>query len=200
MGGYGSGRCSNLPATDEAKRVDIRYLRKQGLLRPGYWRSLSWTSRGEPSGNVRYKVEGNTFTLDYKVREYGDDWESVKFDVPLVTLPCRYGGNRYYFLCPGLDCGRRCELLYSAGKYFVCRKCAGYLYSSQKGDRLEQIRNAKDKIGNRIFEDYDGEWGYRKKKGMHQKTFDRGYVRYCELAEQWNMQFSDMARALGVGV
>ena len=200
MGGYGSGRHSNLPATDEAKRVDIRYLRKQGLLRPGHWGTLSWTSRGEPSGNVRYKVEGSIFTLHYKVREYGDDWEPIKLDAPLVTLPCRYGGSRYYFLCPNRNCQRRCEVLYSVSRYFVCRKCSGYLYSSQKGDHLDQIRSAKDKIGKRIFEDYDGDWGWRKKKGMHQKTFDRGYARYRELDEQWNKQFTDRARALGMMV
>ena len=113
------------------------------------------------------------FTLDYKVREYGEDWEPITLRVPVTSTPCRYGGRRYYFQCRGLGCGRRCEVLYSAGKYFVCRKCAGLLYSSQKGDRLDKIRHAKDKIGKRIFEEYDGEWGWRKRWGENKRRDGR---------------------------
>jgi hypothetical protein len=196
MGGFGSGRQSGLPATSEAKRVDIRYLRKMGLMYSGRWGSLSWTRGGEPGGNVTYRIKGSTFTLDYKVREYGDEWEPVVLDVPLLTTPCRYGGHRYYFQCPNQNCRRRCEVLYSAGKYFLCRKCCGYLYSSQVSDPLDRLREAKDKIGKRIFEDYDGEWGWRKKKWLHQKTFDREYARFQVLDERWNNQFIAMSKAL----
>lgn len=200
MGGWGSGRYGSGSAatTDEVSRVDIRYLRKQGWLYPGTRGSLSWTCRGEPAGNVHYSITGDFFTLDYKTRQRGEDWELITLPVPITSNPCRYGGQRHYFQCPAIGCGRRCEVLYSAGKYFVCRKCSGLLYSSQKGDRLDKIRHAKDKIGKRIFEDYDGEWGCRKKKGMHRKTFDRGYVRFCELDELWNRQFVERARALGM--
>lgn len=195
MGGYGSGRQSGLPATSEAKRVDIRYIRKQGWLYSGARGSLSWNRGGTPCGNVGYRIKGDTFTLDYRVRAYNEDWESVVLDVPLLTTPCRYGGHRYYFQCPNQHCRRRCEVLYMAARYFLCRKCCGYLYASQVKDPLDRLRIAKDKIGERIFEDYDGE-GWRKKKGLHQKTFDREYLRYQALLEQWNRQFVIMANAL----
>jgi hypothetical protein len=189
MGGYGSGRQSDLPSTSEAKRVDIRYIRKQGWLYSGARGSLSWTRGGEASGNVAYRIQGDTFTLDYKVREYEDQWEQVVLDVALLTTPCRYGGHRYYFQCPNQHCRRRCEVLYSVGKYFLCRKCCGYLYKSQVCHPLDRIRIAKEKIGDRIFEDYDGGWGERKKKWLHQKTFDREYRRFQALDDQWENQY-----------
>lgn len=198
MGGWGSGRYGygSATTTSEARRVDIRYLRKQGWLYPGARGLLSWSCGGEPSGSVTYRIKGSMFTLDYKVRDYGGEWEPVVLSVPLLTIPCRYGGHRYYFQCPNRNCVRRCEVLYSYGKYFLCRKCCGYLYMSQVNDPLDRLRDAKDKIGYRIFEDYDGEWGLLKKKGMHQKTFDREYARFRELDESWSDQFLAISRSL----
>lgn len=42
---------------------------------------------------------------------------------------------------------------------------------------LDQLIDQKHKLGKRIFEDYDG-YGWRKRKGMHQKTFDRLHLKY----------------------
>ncbi len=188
MGGWGSGRYAYRTActTEAAKRVDIRWLRKEGRLCAGGLGSINWSCGGEPSGSVRYRIDGDTFTLDYIVREPGaEDWESIKLPVHLATTPCRYGGKRYYFLCPGLGCGRRCEVLYSAGLYFVCRKCAGLIYDSQKGSKLDQIIEAKHKLGERIFEHYEYGEGWGKKKGMHWKTFNRLHAKYLALENAW---------------
>ena len=191
MGGWGSGRYGHSAVTtQESKRVDIRYIRKQGWLYDGRIGLLSWTCAGEPSGKVGYFIRGNTFTLDYKVREPRGEWESIKLPVTLTTIPCRYGGKRYYFLCPGRGCGRRCEILYSAGLYFVCRKCAGLIYDSQKGGEIDKLIEAKHKLGKRIFEDYDG-WGYRKMKGMHWKTFDLLHAKYQDYDRKINTAFVD---------
>ena len=179
MGGWGSGRYRySATTTSESKRIDIRYLRQQGSLYDGRMGSLNWNCRGEPSGSVMYHIGGETFTLDYGVREPGGEWEPIKLRVPLTTTPCRYGGERYYFLCVGLGCGRRCEVLYSAGKYFVCRKCAGLIYDSQKGGHIDKLIEAKHKLGERIFEHYEYGEGYLKKKGMHWKTFVRLNAKY----------------------
>lgn len=193
MGGWGSGRYGYRTArtTEAAKRVDIRYIRKQGWLYDGRTGLLSWTCRGEPSGTVGYHIYGDTFILDYKVQENGGAWEAIKLPVALSSTPCRYGGKRYYFLCPGLNCGRRCEVLYSADKYFVCRKCAGLIYDSQKGSKLDQIIEAKHKLGKRIFENYEHGEGWGKKKGMHWKTFHLLHAKYQALENAWAYGVAD---------
>lgn len=105
MDGWGSGRSGYRSATtaEESKRVDIRLLRKQGWLHDGRRGLLSWSRGGESSGPMGYQIDGNIFTLDYKVRESGDEWESIKLPVHLTSTPCRYGGKRYYSLCPNQD-------------------------------------------------------------------------------------------------
>jgi hypothetical protein len=196
MGGYGSGRHSNNPAASQVKRVDIRYMRKQGLLKPAAKGLLSWTSDDKPTENVGYRIQGNTLFLDYNVSARSGEWDTVCLTVPMVSTPCRYGGRRYYFRCPDQNCNRRCEVLYSKSKYFLCRKCCRYLYSSQLDDRIDRRRDARAKVGKQIFENFDGTLGWLKKKGMHQKTFDRGYTRFRKLDELWNREFIKRSNAL----
>jgi hypothetical protein len=50
---------------------------------------------------------------------------------------------------------------------------------------IDRLISQKHKLGDKIFEGYDGD-GYRKRKGMHQKTFDRLLTRYLELENQIN--------------
>jgi hypothetical protein len=168
------------------------------LLQPGCAGSLNWTRRGEPSGNIHYRVDGNgeALILDYHAREHGREWEKVTFAIPLESVPCRYGGERQYFCCPNMRCNRRCEVLYSRSIYFLCRTCCGYLYPSQKGDKLDKLRDARDKLGARVFEDWDGSHGWRKRKGMHWRTFERERLRFREIDMAWNKTFCEMGMAL----
>ncbi len=200
MGGWGSGPQSSKPDTSQAKRVDIRYMRKHGLLLPGSMGSLRWTRGGEPNGYIWYTMglDATSLTLDYKVRQHGEDWQSMSYTVSLESIPCRYGGKRQYFRCPNFYCSRRCEVLYSYGVYFVCQQCCGYLYPSQKGDRLNKLLEAKRKIGARIFEDWNGSDGWRKTKGMHWRTFEREYRRLQIREEAWSKTFCERAKALRV--
>ncbi len=48
--------------------------------------------------------------------------------IPLTTLPCNYGGERPYFICP--SCGRRREYLYLPpfSERLLCRDCHGLSY------------------------------------------------------------------------
>jgi hypothetical protein len=192
MGGWGSGPRDYKPNTDRAKRVDIRHLRRTRQLCPGTRSALYWTRGGQRSGSIGYAVseDGCTLTLDYKSRE-----QYMQYPVPLESIPCRYGGGRQYFRCPNRNCNRRCEVLYSCGAHFLCRKCCGYLYPSQKGDKLDKLREARWKAGVRIFEDWDGRSAGLKKKGMHQTTFDRGYARFLYLNTRWNLQYISLSEA-----
>ena len=81
MGGRGSGsyyRSSSRTTCEEVRRIDIRYLRKQGLLQPNRAGSLTWNTGGEPSGDIRYTMFENTIELNLRYRRYSDDeWEPV---------------------------------------------------------------------------------------------------------------------------
>lgn len=178
MGGSGSGswcRWSKQDTCEEVKRVDIRYMRKQGLLRPGYAGTLTWTCGGEDTGHINYRMEVNRLILSYRFREHGGEWEPVDEAVWLDRTPCHYGGERLWFLCP--HCNKRVAVLYGAHKRFLCRACYRLPYSSQMTGEIDRLIEKKHKLGKQIFQDYDGD-GWRKRKGMHQKTFDRLYLKY----------------------
>lgn len=51
---------------------------------------------------------------------------------------------------------------------------------------MDNLVEQKDKLGERIFEYYEGGDGWGKKKGMHWKTYNRLYVRYQLLEQKWN--------------
>ena len=83
-GGYGSGRrWSSHDTTDDYRRLDVRYMQRQGLLQGRSTGSLQWSSRGETTGNIDFRAEADRVVLSYRSRERGKDWESLEYAVSL---------------------------------------------------------------------------------------------------------------------
>jgi hypothetical protein len=173
MGGIGSGswyRWDKKTTCEEVKRVDIRYMRKQGLLRPGRVGTLSWSCGDEPAGSIGYRTERNKPVLNYRHRSHGDEWQDIEESVRLDRTPCNYGGERQWFSCP--NCRNRVAVLYGPGARFLCRNCYGLAYSSQHEHHADRMMRKAQKIRRRLDGDEtDSYW--RKPKGMHWTTFDR---------------------------
>ena len=77
----------------------------------------------------------------------GGDWEDVAETIRIVRVPCRFGGSRAYFMCPGngngVECGRRVAKLHQLTRYFLCRHCNRLMYTSQSESQWElAIRRA----------------------------------------------------------
>ena len=103
MGGYGSGqRCGVKRTTGSQLMLDIRWMKKQNHLRPGTLGTLVWTCRGEDSGSVSFRTESDQLVLNYRTRLSGDECESVEDRIPFTWTKCNYGGQRQWFLCPGV--------------------------------------------------------------------------------------------------
>jgi hypothetical protein len=193
MGGPGSGswyRWNKKIYAEEVNRIDIRYLKKQGMLRPGSQGSLWWTTNGEKTGDIRYATWGSSLQLIYRFRQYGDDWESVDEHVRFAETPCNFGGSRKWFICP--SCQTRVGLLYGPGKYFRCRSCYGLSYASQNEGKLDRMTRKVRKIrkrldiGNHDIFDPDSLMDdvYYKPRGMRWNTFERLKQAEIELQEQ----------------
>jgi len=196
MGGSGSGswyRWDSKTTTESQHRIDIRWLKKQGYLRPGNARLLSWSSRGEQTGSIRYRMEENRMILNYRHRPHGGEWEDVEQDISFDRTQCNYGGYRTWFLCP--RCWKRVALLYGAGKYFRCRHCCNLTYASQQESQPDRLMRKARKIRERLGASENlSESILFKPKNMHQKTFDR-LRREAEHAN--NLSWITMGQRLG---
>jgi hypothetical protein len=157
--------------------LDVRALKRAGTLRPGAAHRWQWTcGRGEPAGwiVVRMNRAGDCLTLDYKTRAYGEiEWTPRRQPVWLDWTPCKYGGERVWFTCPG--CQRRRAVLFSAGGVFRCRGCHDLAYASTREDATERAnrrimalhRKLKAPVGCDLFH------VPRRPAGMHAATYDR---------------------------
>jgi hypothetical protein len=175
MGGYGSGswfRYGSKSRTEGQYRIDIRWLKKQGYLWPGFAGSLSWSRRGEQTGSIRYCMAENRMILNYRRQPRGGEWEDVEQKISFDRTQCNYGGYRSWFLCP--HCGRRVAILYGAGKYFLCQHCYNLTYSSQQESPAFRLMRKAQNIRERLGASGNlSEPILFKPKNMHQKTFDR---------------------------
>jgi hypothetical protein len=189
MGGVGSGnwyRFDKKTTTGECDSVDVRYLHRNELLKPGSWFSLRWSRAGRETGSIRVAVEGSDrperMLLLYRRRSGpGDEWEDVHEPVSLEWTACNFGGERPWLVCPGAGCGRRVAILYGLGKYFLCRHCYDLVYESQRENEMHRALRRAQAIRKRlggssnIMEPFP-----EKPKGMHWETYERLWRQHHE--------------------
>lgn len=121
--------------------IRISKLKEWGYLNGG-WRigTLSWSYLGEQRSSVGFQL--NIGEDEQHIRLYythTDSWTNEKsdmnFTISLISTPCRYGGKRYWFICPlsknGVYCGRRVGVIFIIGKWYGCRHCGNICYASQ---------------------------------------------------------------------
>jgi hypothetical protein len=98
--------------------------------------------------------------------------------VRIERVPCRFGGARPYFICPGAvdgsACGRRVVKLHGPGRYFLCRHCYRLAYASQSEGAWDRMLRRADKIRERL----GGDPGMAaplpsRPKGMWLQTYER---------------------------
>ena len=116
MGGVGSGgwyRFSKKTTVEECRSLDVRKLDRQGLLEPGYRFTSSWSRAGRQIASIGGVVLGSSrperVVLLFSHRNGPSaEWEDVQEPVKLDWTPCNFGGERPWFLCPGVVNGARC--------------------------------------------------------------------------------------------
>ena len=158
--------------------LDVNWLNRNALLTPGKSSVVSWSREDQDAGRIMVRAEVGQLVLEYRSRSLGRDWESVAEPVRLTCTPCNYGGQRPWFVCPGLrngmPCRRRIGKLYLAGKYFFCRHCHNLAYESQREDDSMRLLTKMRRIRKRLGGSSDI-WTRLppKPKGMHWRTYWR---------------------------
>ena len=193
MGGWGSGSYyrmnSGKNTAESSLPLDIRKLKRAGCLTPGKYFGWQWSTGGNVHSSIGATVHKDYLLLQYTHRKTEDIKQRIYFD----RTPCNYGGERIWFYCP--HCGRRCAVVYGAGKYFACRKCYDLTYETCNETPRDRIASKANKLRKKIGARPGcfNELPIFKPKGMHQTTWDkiRYQIRWLEARI-----FADMGRQL----
>jgi hypothetical protein len=141
---------------------------REGLLKAGVHLrgSWSWSYRDGKENRISFEVDtldlASPFVrLSYtSTRARTEERESLDYAVELTTTQPRYGGLRWWFVCPlvvrGCPCERRVGKLYlrPGGRYFGCRICHDLTYhSAQTHDKRVDALRRNPELLDAILED-----------------------------------------------
>lgn len=195
MGGFNSGRHGGKGCTSDMWALDIRRIQRTGRLAAGQSFNWQWTRNGEALANINIRTDTDRVTLDYRSRDLGGEWQSMNYPVRVTWTPCNYGGQRAWWICPAVGCGRRVAVLYG-GKVYACRHCHRLAYRTQRQQSDDRACSMADKLRVRLGWEAGILNGHgAKPKGMHWQTFDRLQARHDDLV---NQSLAGMAAKLGI--
>ncbi|MDG2205169.1 MAG: hypothetical protein P8M79_07955 [Alphaproteobacteria bacterium] len=172
MGGFGSGgwNASGRPMTTESFCLGVNQLNKAGGLVAGWAGVWTWTRDGEQFGNAGVRATDDGIVLNYRCRIGDGDWTDHHEPIAVSWEPCRFGGRRPFFHCPG--CTQRVLFVYARGRY-LCRRCHGLTYPSQR----ERESDRAQRKANRLRGCLGGDPGWQnipsRPKGMHRQRYER---------------------------
>ena len=112
MGGYGSGRRSNRPTTDDCLRINLSNLKQLGMLQRHCMarREQVWSQYGETIADITLVTDVHCLQPSPRLTITGYAFGKViDCVVWLEEQPLPYGGERWFALCPRT--GRRCTAL-----------------------------------------------------------------------------------------
>jgi hypothetical protein len=174
MGGVGSGGHGrvNLGTTGDCRALTVGRLYRAGVLGGGWHGTWQWTHEGERAAWITIDGGRNRILLRYQVRSGTDEWRAVERPVGILWRPCRFGGERPYFSCPG--CHRAVLQLFAVAAYFACRHCARLTYPScrenEEGRTLRRAMKLRKRLGAEA--ENHAELPERPKY-MHKRTYER---------------------------
>ena len=184
MGASGSGRRGGGRCTDDMCALDIRAIKRSGLLEDGRLFAWTWRSYEKCIASVALWIDGDRARLTYSLGRTPSDGavtEPLVHWIEITSTPCALGGRRAWWVCPMRACGRRVSVLYGGRRVFACRHCHRLAYRSQRETQTDRIIRRSEKIKKRLG------WpvgllnhGAGKPKGMHWRTYWRLLRRHVD--------------------
>jgi hypothetical protein len=150
MGSYSSGNHGGKSCTTDMQSLDVRMMQRDGQLNPGTAVTWTWSRGGKRSGAIDVEVHRRDMVmLKYTTQPQGQDKQNMSYEVQLDWTPCHYGGERAWWLCPSVGCGRRVAVIYG-GSVFACRHCQKLAYKCQRETPGDRNLRAAEKIRERL--------------------------------------------------
>jgi hypothetical protein len=112
MGGFGSGRRSSRPCTDECLRINLSNLKQLGMLQRHCMtrHEQVWSQYGEATAELTLVTDVHCLEPSPRLTITGYAFgKAINCVVYLEEYALPYGGERWYAVCPRT--GRRCTAL-----------------------------------------------------------------------------------------
>lgn len=202
MGGYGSTRWAGHRrhgTVEESHGIRVAHLR--GCLKDlgAFSAMITWpTLAGCPVrstvltfGAIAQGSSGRNRSRALTLRTEcagGADWTAREQATEVVGVPMRYGGFRWWFLCP--QCLQRVSALYlpalAGARWFGCRRCYGLRYLTQRLEPVARLQTRMRRAAIRLHGQEWEDWFTQpppKPRWMHWATYERR-VRAWEAASE----------------
>ncbi len=169
-------------------RVDVRFLKKQGYLageKQIIKTTLSWSNNDENTGSIGIEVHDEHMILKYTNTDGDGIKQYIEEKITISKQPCHYGGFRKYLVCP--ECGKRVVVLYG-GKYFRCRHCYDFCYSSQLERPAFRLSRKARKLADKVAGDDKDHYGFPwRQPYKHRKKYKQQYEEHDRiLRKAWS--------------
>lgn len=153
MGGTGSGarRSANVGNVEDVLALDIRRLRRLGVMRTGACviDDIHWSTGGLSTSCVRLRVDLSDIERGGNIMIAGDMPDgAIRQRIAIEAMPSGFGGSRCYFICP--ITAARCEILYYLDGRFASRAALHLSYAVQGMNELSRARRKAAKLRCRL--------------------------------------------------
>ncbi|MCZ8181491.1 MAG: hypothetical protein O9322_00820 [Beijerinckiaceae bacterium] len=159
---------------DYGLRLPVHRLAKLALSQGDYVEgSWGWTRDGESFASITYGIARHS-PQEARLRlSYTRDGEAVAYDLRLVAEPCRFGGMRWFAICPATRLKVSKLYLPPGAKRFLARKAWRLAYASQNvAPGFHRLCAQRDRLLARKLKSNDPDFPL-KPKGMRRSTYER---------------------------
>jgi len=206
MGGYGSGRHEGRPLAESCLFIDLAWMIRTGRALPRAFRqgSLTWTNRGQPSGNINYSCDMRDLDAAFlelrftvKTRSTGTSRDHVQ-KIRLSNTQPNFGGRRWWMHCP--NSGARVGRLFvpPGGELFASRQAWRLGYQSQRSSDHDKPFDALFRLQRKVGGRVGWEAGLADRpKGMWHRTYDRYWLQYWGLDDACSVAMASAVLKFG---
>jgi hypothetical protein len=131
---------------ENCKKINLNWLMKQIKKSTEGSGKITWTY-GESVSSIGYQintsVDAKFLRLYYtQTSKFTETKQSFDYKIFLEQIQCRYGGYRYYFICP--NCTNKVSVVYLDTTIFCCRTCNNLTYKSKNVNRRNNLFQSFD--------------------------------------------------------
>lgn len=138
---------SSRSKVEDVIKIQTSFLKKHNYFCGYNSGNITWTRSGawgehKSSVSIVVSISNEEKWLKINYTQTDRDTQIKKdfdYKIPLTYTPCRFGGKRWWFICPwyknGVYCGKRVGKLYKDGDYFACRHCYNLTYEARNKNR-----------------------------------------------------------------